>query len=72
MKIIVKHKKLGEGTVVSVNNGIVVVDFGNMVKQFQSEIFSNYFTFESEDDAEVQEWEEIYNLLKECMKQNIE
>ena len=40
--------------------------------EFKGISLEGIFTFESEDDAEVQEWEEIYNLLKECMKQNIE
>lgn len=39
--------------------------------EFKGISLEGIFTFESEDETEVQEWEEVYNLLKECMKQNI-
>lgn len=48
-KINVNHKKLGEGAIVSIENGIVAVDFGDKIREFQLDTFSSYFTFVNED-----------------------
>lgn len=29
------------------------------------------FTFETQEDEETSDWEEVYNLLKECLKRNL-
>ena len=48
-KINVNHKKLGEGAIVSIENGIVAVDCGDKIREFQLDSLSSYFTFENDD-----------------------
>lgn len=38
--------------------------------EFNGISLEGIFTFETDEDREVKEWEEVYNLLKECLKQN--
>lgn len=53
--IVVKHRTLGEGVVVSISDESVFVKFGNTQRQFALKGFSKFFSFEDEELKEIVE-----------------